>query len=158
MMKVKVYCVKMKTEKKQVSSHAKVRSNFLYQVKAKSQKAIRMTIYLTLLVGVTFSGLRVFASQRPDSNTISAAAQASVRGADGKTFQQRRAEWLNSLPAPTSNIDMDTRHEYFFGWLEKGIYNNVVSETIEDFVGTKFWLYGPRAPAAYAAALLLRYG
>lgn len=157
-MKVKVYCVKMKTEKKQYSSHAKVRSNFLYQVKAKSQKAIRMTIYLTLLVGVTFSGVRVFASQRPDSNTISAAAQASVRGADGKTFQQRRAEWLNSLPAPTSNIDMDTRHEYFFGWLEKGIYNNVVSETIEDFVGTKFWLYGPRAPAAYAAALLLRYG
>jgi hypothetical protein len=119
------------------------------------QKSIYIFTILTMLLG----GTRAFASYNGATTTSSpAAASASLSGADGKTFQQRRSAWLNSLPAPSSSMDMDTRHEYFFGWLEKGIYNSVVSETIENFVGTNFWLYGPRAPASYAAALLLRYG
>ena len=91
---------------------------------------------MTLLLAVLLSGVRAFASQGQESGAALAPAQASITGGDGKTFQQRRSEWLNSLPAPTSSIDDDTRNEYFFGWLEKRIYNNVVSETIDKFVGT----------------------
>jgi hypothetical protein len=157
-MKEKVQRVRMQTENKTGWSFPRVSRNFLHRFQIKSREAIRSVIYISLLIAFAFTGMSVFASQGFESASFMAPASASLKGADGKTFQQRRAEWLNSLPAPTSSIDMDSRHEYFFGWLEKGIYNNVVSETIENFVGTNFWLYGPRAPASYAAALLLRYG
>lgn len=118
---------------------------------------MRKLLYAGIVLSMLFGAAQGFAGQSNSFTTLTAAQSGAV-GADGKTFQQRRSAWLNSLPAPTSSIDMSTRHEYFFGWLEKGIYNSTVSETIKDFVGTSFWLRGPRAPAAYAAALLLRYG
>ena len=158
LMKGKVKSISMNTLSNSLRSFLRGSSNIVYKQSQRSHKVLRTAVYLTLLLAILLSGVRTFASQGRESSTALAPAQASVTGGDGKTFQQRRTEWLNSLPAPTSSIDEDTRNEYFFGWLEKGIYNNVVSETINKFVGTNFWLYGPRAPAAYAAALLLRYG
>jgi len=158
LMKGKVKSISMNTLSNSLRSFLRGNSNIVHKLSQRSHKVLRTTVYLILLLAMLFSGVRTFASQGRESSAALAPAQASVTGGDGKTFQQRRTEWLNSLPAPTSSIDEDTRNEYFFDWLEKGIYNNVVSETIEKFVGTNFWLYGPRAPAAYAAALLLRYG
>ncbi|MCH7729953.1 hypothetical protein IID21_00320 [Patescibacteria group bacterium] len=86
-----------------------------------------------------------------------ALAQTGGVGADGKTFEERKKDWLNFVPQPSSEMDMTTRRRYLFSWLEKGIYNNVVSESIQDFVGG-YWLGGIRAQGGYAVMILKKYG
>lgn len=78
-------------------------------------------------------------------------------GLDGLTFSQRKQQWLASVPNPSPSMDNEQRLNYLFSWLEKGIYNDVVSETIQYLVGD-FWYGGIRAQAGYAVMILLKYG
>ncbi|MFQ5706552.1 MAG: hypothetical protein ACE5HO_03835 [bacterium] len=78
-------------------------------------------------------------------------------GADGRTYVQRRQDWLESLPAPNSAMTMEKRREYLFGWLEKGVYDTVVAEAIDHWLGD-YWFKGIRAQHGYAVFMLLKYG
>lgn len=100
-------------------------------------------------------------------------AQQNAVGADGLTFQQRKQNWLNSVPDPNAS-GLDCRggdyegdeyceyRKYLFAWLEKGIYDGnggTVSQTIQDFVG-QYWTIGTglQAQVCYAVMILLEYG
>lgn len=84
-------------------------------------------------------------------------AQGGGVGADGLTFEERRQRWLNNLPSPRSDMSMELRRRYLLSWLEEGVYNDVVSEAIQDFV-TGYWLGGIRAQGGFAVMILLKYG
>lgn len=87
-------------------------------------------------------------------------AALAQRGADGKTFSARKAQYLDSLPAGASAMGAlpdEEKRLYLFGWLEKGIYNDVVSETIRHIMNDR-WLIGARAHQGYMIVIPLRYG
>jgi len=84
-------------------------------------------------------------------------AQRNGVGADGLTFEQRKQQWMNSLPSPSSGMDFDERLKYLFSWLEAGVYNDAVSEAIRQFVG-EYWYQHIRSQHGYAAMILLKYG
>lgn len=82
---------------------------------------------------------------------------AENTGLDGLTFSQRKQQWLASVPDPLPSMDNEERLRYLFSWLEKGIYDDVVSETIQYLV-RDYWYDGIRAQAGYAMMILLKYG
>lgn len=79
------------------------------------------------------------------------------RGADDLTYSQRRQKWLNSVPQPKSSLPDDEKRLYFSAWLQKGIYNDVVSEGLRSIIGD-FWMTGGRSHHGYLAALLVKFG
>jgi len=86
-----------------------------------------------------------------------AQAQNGATGADGLTFDVRKQQWLSSVPVPDSSMDNEERRNYLFAWLDKGIYDNIVSETIRYLAG-EYWYDGIRAQAGYLMLVLLKYG
>ncbi len=84
-------------------------------------------------------------------------AQSSGIGADGKSLEIRKQEWLSSLPSPGQSLPMWERHSYLLSWLYTNQYNSVVSETIHDMVDA-YWMNGQRLQHAYAANILISFG
>ncbi|MFQ5649567.1 MAG: hypothetical protein ACE5IY_06460 [bacterium] len=84
-------------------------------------------------------------------------AQPNRLGADNKTFEERRDEWLARVPSPSSSIEMIDRRNYLFSWLDTGVYNGTVSETIDHFIHA-YWLDDIRAQHGYAVMIPLKYG
>lgn len=100
-------------------------------------------------------------------------------GGDGLTFEQRRQQWLNSMPDPDAfaivkssgaekEAELDYRVEnYLFGWLEncatKSSWANkcrgdVLTQMIEWFVSTNYWIdKGPKQQRGYAMMIPLKY-
>ncbi|MFQ5602186.1 MAG: hypothetical protein ACE5HS_02845 [bacterium] len=78
-------------------------------------------------------------------------------GFDGLTYAQRKQRWLANVPDPTPQMSDFDRRLYFSAWLEKGLYNQTVSETLHDILGA-FWFTGGRSHHGYLAALLVKFG
>ncbi len=130
---------------------------------------LRFYYRISILIGISVIFLGLFAST----------SYAALVGADGKTFEQRRQEWLNSMPDPeTMNVVsrtdpnqeliLDSRVEnYLFGWLEncaiKADWKNkcrgdVVTQAIEWFVGSSYWIdLGPKQHRGFAIMIALKY-
>ena len=65
-------------------------------------------------------------------------------GKDGLTFQKRKAAYLSNLADPVESMSIQKRRRNLYGWLDKGIYNNIVASAITDLLGP-IWLKGIRA-------------
>ncbi len=55
-------------------------------------------------------------------------------GKDGKTFQARKASYLMNLEDATSSVSESQRIRNLYGWLENGIWNDVVKSAIDSLL------------------------
>lgn len=132
----------------------------------------RIALLLSLILPLQSLG-------QPD---VFASANASLpeqaKGGDGLTFEERRQDWMGSMPDPrgfstvpsgtNKEAELDDRVEnYLFGWLEncatKSSWRDkcrgeVVTQMITWFVSTDYWIdKGPKQQRGYAMMIPLKY-
>ncbi len=78
-------------------------------------------------------------------------------GVDSKTFQERKDSYLDGLPDPVSNLSETIKKNSLYGWLEKGVYNSVVSATI-DYMMNDYWNGGIHSHHGDMVMVLHKYG
>lgn len=128
---------------------------------------------------IIFLASSIFARPSLDASAGMPDQAGLAVGGDGLTFEQRRQQWLNSMPDPSGftvvkssgsekETELDHRVEnYLFGWLENcatknswkdKCKNDVLTQMIVWFVSTNYWIdKGPKQQRGYAMMIPLKY-
>jgi hypothetical protein len=142
-----------------------------------SERSIFHQLWRILIVFVLTSS--IFANPSTDAMAGLPLGSTQNAGGDGLTFNQRRQQWLNSMPDPDGfsivrssgaekETELDHRVEnYLFGWLENcatksswqdKCRGDVLTQMIEWFVSTSYWIdKGPKQQRGYAMMIPLKY-
>jgi ferredoxin-like protein FixX len=145
-------------------------------LKGTKQSGVHLLWRVLLII---FLASSIFAKPSPNALAGMPVQGIQAAGGDGLTFEERRQQWLNSMPDPDGfsvvkssgaekETELDHRVEnYLFGWLENcatksswkdKCRGDVLTQMIEWFVSTSYWIdKGPKQQRGYAMMIPLKY-